>query len=51
MVSLISANTTQLKVAYEERAFGLRVSEVLLTEFLNENNKMSNNWELNRVVS
>ena len=41
MVPLISANTTQLKVAYQEKSFGSHVR----TGFLNEMNKMSNSWE------
>lgn len=49
MVPLISANTTQLKVAYQEKSFGLRVSEALRTEFLNEISKMSKNWVVSSV--
>lgn len=47
MVSLISANATQLKVAFQEKPFGLHSR----TEFLNEMNKMSNSWEQKGVVS
>lgn len=48
MLPLISANTTQIEVANQERAFGLCVSEALRTEFLNEKkqkNRRSNDWE------
>lgn len=56
MLPLISANTTQLEVANQERAFGLCVSEALRTEFLNEKqktkqNRRSNDWEQKVVVS